>query len=92
LRDRWIDGSPVVYLGETGDLHKRLKQRLAFGAGRAVGAWGGRALWQIPFSEDLVFAWRATDSKQAAVALERDLLAAFQQMNDGHRPFGNRRG
>jgi excinuclease UvrABC nuclease subunit len=92
LRGNWIEGSSVVYLGEAGDLQKRLKQRLAFRAGRLVGAWGGRALWQIPASEDLVFAWRATDSKQEAIALEHELLAAFRRIHDGRRPFANRRG
>jgi hypothetical protein len=91
LRGRWIDDTSIVYVGEAGDLRRRLKQRLSFRAGRPVGAWGGRALWQIPASGDLVFAWRTTSSKQAAVALERELLAAFERTH-GRRPFGNRRG
>ena len=74
LRSKWVDGATVVYLGKSDDLHRRIRQFIDFGAGRPVGHWGGRLVWQIARSEDLLLAWNAD---QAPLARESTLIAEF---------------
>jgi hypothetical protein len=53
LISNWVSGTPVVYIGKAGKkgspatLRSRLRQYLHFGAGKAVGHWGGRMIWHI---------------------------------------------
>jgi hypothetical protein len=90
LRARWIPGSPVVYVGESGNLRERLLLRARFAAGRAVGARGGRALWQLEDAQALVVAWRPARKGQSTKELERSLLDAFR-LECNRPPFANLR-
>jgi hypothetical protein len=90
LRARWLPGCPVVYVGESGNLLKRLRDRARFAAGRAVGARGGRALWQLHDAQDLVVAWRTAKKGQSTKELERSLLDAFR-LQWHQAPFANLR-
>ncbi len=87
LRAKWVTGTATVYIGkaEKQTLHKRVGQLLAFGAGRPVGHWGGRYLWQLPASERLLVAWRSHDRPGS---LENLMLAAFVA-RWGAYPFAN---
>src|SRR6266516_4038090 len=49
-----------------------------FAAGHRIGAWGGRALWQLKDAQDLVIAWRPVTDGQTAKEIESSLLDAFR--------------
>jgi hypothetical protein len=87
LTAKMVAGTPVMYIGKADVLHKRLGDYLKFGSGKAVGHWGGRYIWQIADSEDLVIAWRETKDP---TRLEGDLLRDFTSQF-GALPFANLR-
>jgi hypothetical protein len=87
LRERWLDATPVLYVGKATSLQDRLDALLQFGAGRPVGHWGGRYLWQLAGSGGLAVAWRHGFAPEA---LERELLIAFSS-RFGRLPFANLR-
>jgi hypothetical protein len=90
LESRWIEGCPVVYLGQTSNVRGRLFERARFAAGQPVRAWGGRALWQLEDSRDLIVAWRLVSDSRTARELEQSLLAAFR-LQWQRPPFANLR-
>ena len=90
LLKRWVLDAQVIYIGKANDLRRRLRQYSRFGAGRAVGHWGGRLIWQIAQADQLVVAWRLVDVAQSPARLERALLDAFGARY-GSLPFANRR-
>ncbi len=85
LQAEWLPGASLVYVGCSGDLKKRLGQFLRFGAGRPVGHWGGRLIWQIAESEDLLLAWKPTTDHRGA---EIEILTEFEHQY-GRLPFAN---
>ena len=97
LQSQWVDGAHVVYIGKanqgatgTRGLRKRLDEYRAFGAGRPVGHRGGKRIWQLADSAELLVAWKTTVD-EAATTTELELLAAFRQAY-GRLPFANMRG
>ena len=78
LTVRWIKLARVVYIGMTGDgpsagLPKRIRALVRYGTGHNIGHAGGRALWQLPSSRDLVVCWRPTKNGVEAASEERPL-------------------
>lgn len=94
LHNNWIDGSLVLNIGKAGGpgssatLRSRLKQYLDFGSGKPVGHRGGRLIWQLKDSADLVIAWKAIDSGIPR-EVEREYIRVFKEANGGRRPFAN---
>lgn len=88
LQDNWVDGTPVVYIGKATSLRSRLSQYMRFGQGANVGHYGGRYIWQIPHSENLVVCWKSTDTDSRVIEAEliRQFVSEF-----GKRPFANLR-
>jgi hypothetical protein len=93
LEKHWIHKSPIVYVGKAGSpdgaatLRSRLRQYLAFGAGRRIGHWGGRYIWHLPTSENLIICWKKTPGEVPRV-VEQQLIQEFS-LAHGARPFAN---
>lgn len=93
LNANWVNKSPVVYIGKAGkanssvSLYSRLKQYLRFGQGFNVGHYGGRLIWQIRNSNDLIVCWKGLPSDDPR-SIEKELIQMFISLY-GKRPFAN---
>lgn len=86
LTGNWIDAE-VVYIGQTGSLIRRIRQFADFGAGKPVGHWGGRLIWQLAEPDKLRIAWKETPDR-VPVKVEAEMLAVFRR-EYGKPPFAN---
>jgi hypothetical protein len=92
LRAEWVDGATIIYIGKADVLRRRLHQYARFGAGEPVGHWGGRLIWQLADSGELLVAWHALATTETARSFERRLLLRFGELYKGRRPFANLTG
>jgi hypothetical protein len=92
LMASWVSGTNVVYIGKADVADRRLKQFGRFGAGEPVGHWGGRYIWQLADSGELLVAWHAISWNELARDYEKRLLAHFASLHGGMRPFANLTG
>ena len=92
LEAEWVDGAPVIYIGKADVLRRRLHQYARFGAGELVGHWGGRLIWQLADSKEILVAWHALATTETARSFERRLLLRFAALYEGRRPFANLTG
>jgi hypothetical protein len=83
----WVDGAEVVYIGKADQLKRRLRQFADFGAGKPVGHWGGRLIWQLPDVAALLVAWKETPGR-IPIEVEAELITLFRQAY-GKPPFAN---
>lgn len=88
LESRWVEGANLVYVGKANRLRRRLRQFADFGAGKPVGHWGGRYLWQLEGAADLVVGWRETPEGSPREA-EIELLSRFRTPHGGRPPIAN---
>jgi hypothetical protein len=86
LKSNWVDNTKVVYIGKATSLRSRLRQYFSFGQGKNIGHYGGRLIWQIRYSKDLIVCWKSltTDPRE----FEADLIQQFVKTY-GCRPFAN---
>jgi len=93
LENNWIENTIVVYIGKAGGkksgatLQKRLKQYFSFGQVYNVGHYGGRLIWQLKNSKDLVVCWKelpTEEPRMVEIELIQKFVAQFSK-----RPFAN---
>lgn len=93
LVERWVEGPAVVYYGKADTsssnrgLRKRLGEFLDFGAGKAVGHWGGRHTWQLAESNNLLVCWKVA-SAESPREIEKSMIKLFLE-RFGKQPFAN---
>lgn len=87
LEANWVADAEVVYIGKADNLRRRLRQFAQFGAGKPIGHWGGRLIWQLSQSATLEVAWRETPG-QVPKEVEDQMLIDFRAAY-GKPPFAN---
>lgn len=92
LEAKWVREAHTLYIGKADVARRRLREFARFGAGEAVGHRGGRYIWQLADSDDLLVAWRGIKGEGTAREHEKRLLAHFAELHDGRRPFANLTG
>jgi hypothetical protein len=93
LKNNWVENTIVVYIGKAGGtnsnatLFSRLRQYIHFGQGKPVGHWGGRYIWQLKDSDNLIIAWKPLN-KEEPEEVETQLMQEFRNIYR-KRPFAN---
>lgn len=93
LLQNWLEDTVVVYIGKAGGignkatLSKRLRMYLRFGQGKPVGHYGGRLIWQIENSGDLLICWKTKISDEPS-NVEAELISEFVECYK-KKPFTN---
>lgn len=90
LDANWVPGAQIVYIGKAnqGRLRKRLEEFIDFGRGGKTRHWGGRLIWQLELSGELLVAWRVLPPEIVPKSVESAMLAAFRA-DYGKAPFAN---
>lgn len=86
LAERWVIGTPILYIGKADGsrgIHQRLKQYARRGSSHT----GGRAIWQLADSDELLVGWAET-AEELGRAVEKRWIARFVH-TFGRRPFAN---
>ena len=94
LREKWVDGATVLYVGKAGGtglkstLRSRIRQLVAFGIASSNAHWGGRYLWQLENAFDLQICWKVCTEGESSDKEESEWL--FQFYRKHHKiPFAN---
>lgn len=87
LRANWVSDATIVYIGKANNIRRRLREFAKFGAGQNIGHWGGRLIWQLADSDELVVAWMPTPGRDPLV-VEAGLIMEFRSLY-GKPPFAN---
>lgn len=101
LQAEWVSEARVLNIGKAAlrkhgrkvnALRERLGEYASYGAGEPIAHRGGRLIWQLAGSEELLVAWHEVTWGETARAYEKRLLASFAEQNSGRRPFANLTG
>lgn len=79
----------IIYIGQSGDLNRRLKQYIEQGFGKPLSHRGGIAIFQIKEWSSLQLIFIETEEPEG---LEKELLKKYKDNNDKIRPFANWKG
>lgn len=69
-------------------LRKRIGEYMKFGKGKNIGHWGGRYIWQIKKSDDLMIAYKILDADNPVIE-EQELINKFKNHYNERLPFVN---
>ena len=92
LAENWISGSKLLYIGKAGgaEIGSTLRARIlaleSFGRGAKIGHKGGRYLWQLANSAELLVCWRTTQEEPRQV--KKVMMEEFR-VKFGRWPFAN---
>lgn len=90
LKERWVATSVVVYIGQAStNLKHRINSYVRFGQNKNSGHSGGRCIWHLRDSAQLIICWKTIVGDTEA--LEKKLIREFKATNKSY-PFANRRG
>jgi hypothetical protein len=93
LESKWVEDACALYIGKAGgpnqktSLKTRLQAYMRFGQGKRVAKWGGRYIWQLRNSRDLLMCWKTTPDdipENAECRLIQKFVAQY-----GKLPFAN---
>ena len=93
LKENWVADSKVVYIGKAGSitgkatLYSRINQYLKFGHSKNIGHWGGRLVWQLSNTNDLIVCWKSLPDSEPREVESRLIQKFVEQF--GCRPFAN---
>lgn len=96
LKDQWVENCAVVYIGKAGGpnnastLKSRLELYRATGAGTSTKHQGGRYIWQLSDSDQLLVCWKVV-LEEEPVAVEKQMFQQFREDHGGVLPFANLR-
>jgi hypothetical protein len=65
LEASWLDECACLYIGKGEDLRRRIREYARYGSGKPIGHRGGRYIWQLEGSSDLLVAWLETSQESA---------------------------
>lgn len=98
LKSNWVEDAIVINIGKAGGkndkgietketLRRRLRTYVRFGNGKDVTHYGGRYIWQLKNSGDLIICWKQLPKGEPR-AEEKKLIADFK-LKFKKRPFAN---
>lgn len=91
LKEKWLClgfDKNIIYIGKAGKsntLKKRLKLYMKFGSGKEDPHYGGRYIWQIKDSDNLLVFWKKSDNPEKE---ESEMLKDFKK-EYRELPFAN---
>jgi hypothetical protein len=91
IQSNWVAGAHIVCVGKAAGLvglRRRLRQLIDFGCGKPVPHRGGRLLWHLQDSDELLVRWRIRAPHQAERA-ETTAITDFKRSHRGLRPLAN---
>lgn len=88
LSGKWVEAATCVYIGKGEVLQRRIREFARYGAGEPVGHQGGRYIWQLAESGDLIVGWMQTPDEDPR-DVEIRLLVEFAASHGGRKPFAN---
>ena len=94
LEGNWVEGTVVLYIGVGGlraatTLRSRLRLYMQFGRGMPAAHKGGRFIWQLHNSSELLLCWKVTPRGDPGKEESR-LMQEFEAVY-GKLPFANLR-
>lgn len=103
LKKNWNNNSCILYIGKAGsytpnkrtgkiskaNLSKRIETYMKYGSGEDIGHKGGRYIWQLKDSDELIVCWKETKNEPREE--EGKLIKDFKEAHGGKRPFANLR-
>ena len=91
LKQNLVSNTVILYIGKAKKLNERIHCYLKHGMGSDSAAhWGGRMIWQLRDSQNLLFCWKLSD-KVDSFEDERELINSFCEFYK-KRPFANLTG
>lgn len=88
LEANYVGSSRIMYIGKGNNLKRRIRQLLQFASGKNIGHWGGRYLWQLADSDNLLIAWKELPTTDDPHEVESEMLEDFLNTH-GKLPFAN---